>query len=42
MKKIYVSPEIETVEFEEQDVVRTSGIGDDYANDIFEDVYWID
>lgn len=41
MKKMYISPEIETVEFEAQDVVRTSGTGDDYADDIFEDTYWI-
>ena len=39
MNKKYISPEIETIEFEEQDVVRTSGIGDDFKNDIFDDIW---
>ncbi len=39
MKKIYMSPELEKMELQETDVIRTSSglIGDDDGNDIFDD-----
>ena len=33
MKKIYGTPSMEVIDFEEDDIVRTSGVSDPYADD---------
>ena len=42
MKKKYISPEMDIIEFDTKDVITTSGIGGDILIDVNKNTNWSD